>query len=188
MERSWGAFPGYTGSQPLYKGGRNPTRGLRDPFPRPTKDVAIDPKAHMAIDEGRRIYVGNLLYKLKLEDIQLLFADLADSIEDISMSIDPMTGRNPSYCFIDLVSRDLAERAILEYDGAPFKVHDQLFIISPPSRALLRVTLETSGIWKLLITRLSIGTSPKGQARSQVGEEYTELSLPLERPRGESSD
>lgn len=33
------------------------------------------------------------------------------------MSIDPFTGRNPSYCFVELQTKEQAERAIHELDG-----------------------------------------------------------------------
>lgn len=36
------------------------------------------------------------------------------------MSVDPMTGRNPSYCFVDFTTKDLAERVMEEYDGREF--------------------------------------------------------------------
>jgi len=36
------------------------------------------------------------------------------------MSVDPMTGRNPSYCFVDFTSKELAERVMEEYDGRTF--------------------------------------------------------------------
>lgn len=36
------------------------------------------------------------------------------------MSVDAMTGRNPSYCFVDFKSRELAEAAIEEYNGREF--------------------------------------------------------------------
>ena len=31
-----------------------------------------------------------------------------------------MTGRNPSYCFVDFESKDLAERVMEEYNGLDF--------------------------------------------------------------------
>lgn len=37
------------------------------------------------------------------------------------MSVDPMTGRNPSYCFVDLVSKDLAEGVMEMYNGRLFR-------------------------------------------------------------------
>lgn len=41
--------------------------------------------------------------------------------ERIDIAIDPFTGRNPSYCFVELESKELAERAMAELDG-----HDML--------------------------------------------------------------
>lgn len=37
--------------------------------------------------------------------------------ERIDIAIDPFTGRNPSYCFVDLLTKEQAERAIAELDG-----------------------------------------------------------------------
>lgn len=39
------------------------------------------------------------------------------SSEHINISIDPYTGRNPSYFFVELVSKEQADRAMLELDG-----------------------------------------------------------------------
>jgi RNA recognition motif-containing protein len=36
----------------------------------------------------------------------------------IDISIDPFSGRNPSYCFVDLQTKELAERAMRELDGS----------------------------------------------------------------------
>jgi RNA recognition motif-containing protein len=35
------------------------------------------------------------------------------------MSIDPYSGRNPSYCFVELVSKEQADQAMLELSGKP---------------------------------------------------------------------
>jgi RNA recognition motif-containing protein len=40
--------------------------------------------------------------------------------EAINMSVDSMTGRNPSYCFVDFTSKDLAERMMGEFNGRDF--------------------------------------------------------------------
>lgn len=37
--------------------------------------------------------------------------------ERIDIAIDPFTGRNPSYCFVDLQTKEQAERAMTELDG-----------------------------------------------------------------------
>ncbi|TQS34479.1 hypothetical protein Golomagni_05134 [Golovinomyces magnicellulatus] len=73
-----------------------------------------------AIEEGRRLYVGNMPYEATIKDVEKLFEDLTHGIEAINMSVDPMTGRNPSYCFIDFKSRDLASQAMAVYNGREF--------------------------------------------------------------------
>lgn len=88
----------------------------RSPFHKPLNE----PAANKAIEEGRRLYVGNLPYDTSIKDIEDLFRDV-DGIEAINMSIDPITGRNPSYCFVDLVTKDLAEGVMEMYNGRLFR-------------------------------------------------------------------
>ncbi|TVY44041.1 Multiple RNA-binding domain-containing protein [Lachnellula subtilissima] len=122
----WGATPKYEGDDRDYKyrGGRNPARGshssahLSGRSNRPP--TLPDPEAGQAIDQGRRLYVGNLPYEAKLDDIRALFADIPDVIQDISMSVDLMTGRNPSYCFVDFTSKESAAEAMKNYNRKTF--------------------------------------------------------------------
>jgi RNA recognition motif-containing protein len=76
-----------------------------------------DENALQAIDEGRRIYVGNLLYHAKTEDVEALFASDEYQTERIVMSLDPFTGRNPSYCFVELATKEQADRAMELLNG-----------------------------------------------------------------------
>ncbi|RFU31515.1 hypothetical protein B7463_g4821, partial [Scytalidium lignicola] len=102
------------GYSPRSSNGRS---GLaRDSLRKPLSDS----KAEQAIEEGRRLYVGNMTYEATVKDIEALFADVASGIQAINMSVDPMTGRNPSYCFIDFESKELAERVMAEYNGRDF--------------------------------------------------------------------
>ncbi|RDL38653.1 uncharacterized protein BP5553_02993 [Venustampulla echinocandica] len=118
---SWGAMPVYTENRPLYRGGSNPTTGpFSRPIPRGLHVIIKDPQAEEAIAQGRRIYVGNLPYDAKINDIRALFADISHLIQDISMSVDPMTGRNPSYCFVDFTTKEAAEKTIEQFNGVPF--------------------------------------------------------------------
>ncbi|EPQ66643.1 Bgt-4618 [Blumeria graminis f. sp. tritici] len=86
--------------------------GLRKPIQ--------DAKAEQAIEEGRRLYVGNMPYEATPKDVERLFEKIASGIEAINMSVDPMTGRNPSYCFVDFVSKELAMQVMAEYNGRDF--------------------------------------------------------------------
>jgi RNA recognition motif-containing protein len=105
--------------EPSHRGGRQSRRGA--PYGRfnipPTQP---DPEAEHAIEQGRRLYVGNLPYKAKVTDIQSLFVEISDLIQDITMSVDPMTGRNPSYCFVDFITKDAALETMEKYDGRIF--------------------------------------------------------------------
>ncbi|KAM0254672.1 hypothetical protein ACHAQJ_006522 [Trichoderma viride] len=56
---------------------------------------------------------GNLHYVLKSEDIEeFLISNGFDDIENIHVSIDPVSTRNPGYCFVDFAERATAERAL----------------------------------------------------------------------------
>ena len=66
---------------------------------------------------GTRLYVGNLLYTAQKADIESLFSEQGFNVVNVSISTDPFTGRNPSYCFVDLDSADEAQRAIAELNG-----------------------------------------------------------------------
>lgn len=64
-----------------------------------------------------RLYVGNLLYSAQKDDIAQFFAENGFNVANLNMSIDPETGRNPSYCFVDFDTADEASRAMSELNG-----------------------------------------------------------------------
>lgn len=84
------------------------------------KKPVSDEAATTAIAEGRRIYVGNLPYMVKEEDVSKLFLDEGYDVERIVISIDPFTGRNPSYCFVELQNKEQADRAMQSLSGKDF--------------------------------------------------------------------
>lgn len=67
-----------------------------------------------------RLYVGNLLYSATRDDVANYFSEHGFNFSHISMSLDPATGRNPSYCFVDFESADEASRAMNELNGQDF--------------------------------------------------------------------
>ncbi|KIK61744.1 hypothetical protein GYMLUDRAFT_42783 [Collybiopsis luxurians FD-317 M1] len=71
-----------------------------------------------AFQEGRRIYVGNMPYLAKRSDVESLFASY--SVTHIDISIDAFTGRNLSYCFVELSTKQDAERAMERLNGQMF--------------------------------------------------------------------
>lgn len=73
-----------------------------------------------ALSEGRRIYVGNLLYSIKPADVEDLMRQTGfdQSFEQLHISIDPVSGRNPGYCFVEFTTREEADRALEVLAGA----------------------------------------------------------------------
>ena len=66
---------------------------------------------------GTRLYVGNLLYSAQGADVDQFFTDNGFKVAQVDMSTDPFTGRNSSYCFVDLDTAEEAARAIAELNG-----------------------------------------------------------------------
>ncbi|KAK4129164.1 hypothetical protein N657DRAFT_562231 [Parathielavia appendiculata] len=72
-----------------------------------------------ALAEGRRIYIGNLLYSVKPADVEDLLrqSGFEQSFERLHISVDPISGRNPGYCFAEFTTRDEAGRALDSLPG-----------------------------------------------------------------------
>ncbi|KAL2391787.1 hypothetical protein ABEF92_000918 [Exophiala dermatitidis] len=70
---------------------------------------------------GTRLYVGNLLYTIQKGDVEALFAEHGFNVVGVTISTDPFTGRNPSYCFVDVDSPEEAQRAIAELSGVDLR-------------------------------------------------------------------
>lgn len=103
------------------------TNTSRSAFSRPGTHVP------QALSDGRRLYVGNMPYTAKSEDLEALFSEypmyaalpspsrhalkFIFHSERIDIAVDPFTGRNPSYCFVDLTTKEQAERAMAQLDG-----------------------------------------------------------------------
>ena len=70
---------------------------------------------------------GNLLYSVKPHDIEDMLADNGfGEFEQIHVSLDPVSGRNPGYCFVDFLDKATAGRALASLSatiaGRPLKV------------------------------------------------------------------
>jgi RNA recognition motif-containing protein len=81
---------------------------------------------------GTRLYVGNLLYTASRSDVEQLFTDNGFAISGISMSVDPFTGRNPSYAFVDFETPEEANRAMENLNG--MEIHGRNVRINPGVR------------------------------------------------------
>jgi RNA recognition motif-containing protein len=74
-----------------------------------------------ALSEGRRVYMGNLVYTISPTDVEEMLREtgFADQFEKLHISVDPVSGRNPGYCFLEFVTREEAERALIALPGTP---------------------------------------------------------------------
>lgn len=73
-----------------------------------------------ALAEGRRIYLGNLLYSALPADIENMLRGAGFSgVDKLHISIDPVSGRNPGYCFVEFTTREEADRALSSLGGTP---------------------------------------------------------------------
>ncbi|KAI5817717.1 hypothetical protein BZA77DRAFT_309295 [Pyronema omphalodes] len=81
-----------------------------------TKDTSEADAAHAAsAAEGRRLYIGNLAYSTTDEQLKEFFSGF--SIESTSIPTNPRTGRAVGYAFVDLTTKEDADRAISELSG-----------------------------------------------------------------------
>ncbi|RMY76744.1 hypothetical protein D0864_09582 [Hortaea werneckii] len=66
---------------------------------------------------GLRLYVGSLPYAAQKLDIEQLFIDNALPFKRVDISIDPFTGRNPGYCFVDFQTTEDTAHALEALPG-----------------------------------------------------------------------
>ncbi|RMY33003.1 hypothetical protein D0865_14582 [Hortaea werneckii] len=64
-----------------------------------------------------RLYIGSLPYVAQKLEVEQLFVDNDLPIKKVDISIDPFTGRNPGYCFVDVHTIEDAERALETLPG-----------------------------------------------------------------------
>ncbi|KAF8543223.1 hypothetical protein BDD12DRAFT_726771 [Trichophaea hybrida] len=80
------------------------------------QDTSEADAAHAAsAAEGRRLYIGNLAYSTTDEQLKEFFTGF--SIESTSIPTNPRTGRAVGYAFVDLTTKEEADRAIAELSG-----------------------------------------------------------------------
>ncbi|KAK3347097.1 hypothetical protein B0T25DRAFT_507800 [Lasiosphaeria hispida] len=93
-------------------------------------EPVIQPQQSEALTEGRRIYLGNLLYSVEPADIEALLKELdLGQYDKIHISVDPISGRNPGYCFVEFNAREDAERALTVLDGVA--IYNRIVRVGP---------------------------------------------------------
>ena len=65
---------------------------------------------------AKKLYVGNLPWSVKTDDLQQLFADFGE-LEDVFVMTDRATGRSKGFGFVTFANDADAETAISEMNG-----------------------------------------------------------------------
>ncbi len=68
---------------------------------------------------GKKIYVGNISFKAKEEDVRELFSKFGE-VESVNMITDAQTGRMRGFGFVEMASEDDAKKAISSLNGSQF--------------------------------------------------------------------
>ncbi|KAM0701085.1 hypothetical protein Q7P35_011446 [Cladosporium inversicolor] len=66
---------------------------------------------------AKPLYIGGLLYQVQPEETLDMFEQKGIAILNLDISIDPFSGRNPSYCFVDLDEDEDADAVISQLQG-----------------------------------------------------------------------
>ncbi|MBI5816401.1 MAG: RNA-binding protein [Nitrospinae bacterium] len=67
----------------------------------------------------KKLYVGNLSYKTKDEDLNTLFSE-AGAVASVKILTDRETGRSRGFGFVEMETEDSAQAAISKFDGYTF--------------------------------------------------------------------
>lgn len=65
---------------------------------------------------GKRLYVGNLSYTLKSEDLEEVFRQVGD-VTSVKVVTDRDTGRSKGFAFVEMATDDLGVQAIETLNG-----------------------------------------------------------------------
>jgi len=69
---------------------------------------------------GTRLYVGNLSYDATENDLRDLF-EQAGSVTGCNLMIDRHTGRSKGFAFVEMASKEDADKAIETYNGKDYQ-------------------------------------------------------------------
>src|SRR5438552_18871852 len=69
---------------------------------------------------NKRLFVGNLPYRVEENDLQNLFGQ-AGNVESVRVMRDVETGRARGFAFVEMSSEEDAERATTQFNQFPFE-------------------------------------------------------------------
>ncbi|MDH5405511.1 MAG: RNA-binding protein [Candidatus Aminicenantes bacterium] len=69
---------------------------------------------------AKKLYVGNLAYTVREDELQELFGQ-AGKVESVKIINDTMTGRSKGFAFVEMMEEDEAQKAKEMFNGYTFK-------------------------------------------------------------------
>ncbi|ORX99324.1 hypothetical protein K493DRAFT_335793 [Basidiobolus meristosporus CBS 931.73] len=83
-----------------------------------TNNTRANPSSDMkTVSALSRIYVGSIYFELSQEHIRAVFSQFG-YVKNISMSLNPITGKHKGFCFIEFETPEAAELALETMNGA----------------------------------------------------------------------
>ena len=76
---------------------------------------------------GKRLYVGNLPYKISEPELRELFSK-AGKVEAVNVIIDRESGQGKGFAFVEMATDEDAQSAIRMYDG--YKMDDRAMVVN----------------------------------------------------------
>jgi RNA recognition motif-containing protein len=73
------------------------------------------------MEEERKIYIGNLDYEVKEDDLKQLFEEKSIEAKEIKIVTDKFTGRSKGFGFAEFEKTEEAQSAIESLDGQDLK-------------------------------------------------------------------
>ncbi|MFN2350395.1 MAG: RNA recognition motif domain-containing protein [Kiritimatiellia bacterium] len=67
-----------------------------------------------------RLYVGNLPFDVCEADVREMFGGIGE-VSDCNLIVDKFTNKSRGFAFVEMASKEDAEKAVAEYNGKDFK-------------------------------------------------------------------
>ncbi len=77
----------------------------------------VSMKGDVEMEEGKKIYIGNLEYGVVESDLAKLFEEKGINAKEIAVIMDKYTGRSKGFAFAEFETEEEAQKAIEALDG-----------------------------------------------------------------------
>jgi len=82
---------------------------------------------------SKKLYVGNLSYKVTEDDLKGLFKEF-ETVTEVNLVTDRATGRSRGFGFVEFSSDDDAEKAVKSLNGKTFQDREIVVNVARPPK------------------------------------------------------